>query len=127
MRTLFLSCLLSCTLVLPPVVNAHPLSNSETSLTLRVSEKPTRTKMKKGKELFTIKGQILNPTSEQQTVPDILAEIKDAQGRIIYGWTISPKPRTIPAKGSIDFNSAEVNVPKGAVNLNLSFSQTAKK
>jgi predicted Zn finger-like uncharacterized protein len=99
----------------------------ETPLTLKVEDKPERRLLESGNELFTIKGKIINPTSEQQRSPDIFAELNDAQGRIIYGWTISPNPRTIPAKGSIDFNSAEVNVPKGAVNLNLSFSETAKK
>jgi predicted Zn finger-like uncharacterized protein len=99
----------------------------ETPLRIEVQAKPERRLLESGNELFTIKGKIINPTSEQQRSPDILAELKDAQGRIIYGWTISPNPRTIPAKGSIDFNSAEVNVPKGAEKLNLSFSETAKK
>ncbi len=99
----------------------------ETPLKIEVPEKPERRLLESGNELFTIKGKVVNPTSEQQRTPDILAELKDAQGRIIYGWTISPNPRTIAAKGSLDFNSAEVNVPKGAASLNLSFSTPAGK
>ena len=51
-----------------------------------------------------------------------VAELRDAQGRVVYGWTIAPPKRSIGPKGSIEFNSAEVDVPKGARELNLSFS-----
>jgi hypothetical protein len=91
-------------------------------LLLEVPIKPERRLLESGNELFAIRGKVVNPTADQQRVPDILAELRDAQGRVVYGWTITPPKRTIAAKGSIEFNSAEVNVPKGAKELNLSFS-----
>jgi predicted Zn finger-like uncharacterized protein len=91
-------------------------------LLLEVPRKPERRTMVSGNELFAITGRIVNPTSQTQRVPDILAELRDAQGRKVYGWTIAPPKRTIAAKSSLEFNSAEVDVPKGSRELNLSFS-----
>jgi len=34
--------------------------------------------------------------------------------------------RALPAKGSADFDSAEVDVPRGSKALNLSFADTAE-
>lgn len=97
-------------------------ATTEVPLLLEVPRRPERRLLESGNELFAISGKVVNPTSEQQRVPDILAELRDAQGRVVYGWTITPPKRTVEAKGSIEFNSAEVNVPRGAKELNLSFA-----
>lgn len=99
-----------------------PVGATETPLSLLIERKPERRTLESGNELFAISGKIFNPTSEAQRVPDILAELRDAQGRVVYGWSITPPKRTIGPKASLEFNSAEVNVPKGARALNLSFS-----
>jgi predicted Zn finger-like uncharacterized protein len=99
-------------------------ATAEVPLLLEVPRRPERRLLESGNELFAISGKVVNPTSDEQRVPDILAELRDGQGRVVYGWTITPPKRTVPAKGSVDFNSAEVNVPRGAKELNLSFSGT---
>lgn len=90
-------------------------------LLLEVPQRPERRILESGNELFAVSGRIVNPTSEEQKVPDIRAELRDEQGKMVYGWTITPPKRTIDAKGTLEFNSAEVNVPRGAKELNLSF------
>lgn len=99
-----------------------PVGSVDVPLLLEVPRKPERRTMVSGNELFAITGRIVNPTSQTQRVPDILAELRDAQGRKVYGWTIAPPKRTIAPKSSLEFNSAEVDVPKGSRELNLSFS-----
>ena len=99
-----------------------PVGVEETPLLLEIPLKPYRGTLNNGNEVFSITGKIVNPTSDNQRVPDILAELRDAQGRIVYSWTITPPKRTVAPKDSMEFNSAEVNVPKGARALNLSFS-----
>jgi predicted Zn finger-like uncharacterized protein len=99
-----------------------PVSEFEVPLLLEVPRKPERRTLESGNELFAVTGRIVNPTSQSQRVPDILAELRDAQGRVVYGWTITPPRRSLGPKASIEFNSAEVDVPKGARALNLSFS-----
>lgn len=99
-----------------------PVGTAEVPLLLEVPRKPERRTLESGNELFAVSGRVVNPTNQRQRVPDILAELRDAQGRVVYSWTITPPRRTIGPKGTAEFNSAEVDVPKGARALNLSFS-----
>lgn len=99
-----------------------PGAEVDVPLLLEVPRKPERRILESGNELFAISGKVVNPTDKTQRVPDILAELRDAQGRVVYGWTITPPKRKLGPKASIEFNSAEVDVPKGARELNLSFS-----
>jgi hypothetical protein len=99
-----------------------PVGPVDIPLLLQMPRKPERRTLESGNELFAITGQIVNPTSETQRVPDIFAELRDAQKRIVYSWTITPPKRSIAPKASLEFNSAEVDVPKGAVELKLTFS-----
>lgn len=96
-------------------------------LLLEVPRKPERRELPSGNELFALSGRVINPTDQTQRVPDILAELRDAQGRVVYGWTINPPKRTIAPRGQIEFDSAELDVPKGAKKLNLSFSGVTPK
>jgi hypothetical protein len=91
------------------------------SLLLEVPRKPERRTLASGNELFALTGRVVNPTRERQNVPDIQAELQDAQGRIVYNWVITPPTRTLAPGASAEFNAAEVDVPKGARELKLSF------
>jgi predicted Zn finger-like uncharacterized protein len=94
----------------------------ESPLMLQVVRKPERRTLASGNELFAVSGRIVNPTATQQNVPDIRAELRDSTGRVVYGWTINAPVRTLAPKASADFDSAEVDVPKGSKALNLSFA-----
>ena len=99
-----------------------PMGQFDIPLRLEVPTRPDRMTQQNGNELVAVAGKIINPTDTAQRVPDILAELHDAQGRTVYSWTITPPVRTIGPRGSAEFNSAEVNVPRGANGLVLSFS-----
>lgn len=92
-------------------------------LRLEITGKPERRLLESGNELLAISGRIVNPTGTVQPVPRIRAELRDGQGRVVYSWAISaPVPELQPGQ-SATFNSAEVDVPRGAKALNLSFGQ----
>ncbi len=93
-------------------------------LMLQVIRKPERRTLATGNELFAVSGRIVNPTAIRQPVPDIHAELRDANGHTVYGWTISAPVHALPPRGSADFDSAEVDVPQGSKALNLSFADT---
>ena len=100
-------------------------AQASTPLVLEVTRKPERRTMESGNELLAVSGRVLNPTDQVQSVPQIRAELRDAQGRIVYGWAISaPVPRLQPNQ-SATFNSAEVDVPRGAQRLSLKFGQAS--
>jgi predicted Zn finger-like uncharacterized protein len=98
-----------------------PASNQTAGLVLEVTRQPERRVMESGNELLAVSGRIVNPTESVQPVPQIRAELRDAQGRVVYSWAISaPVPELQPGQ-SATFNSAEMDVPRGAQALNLSF------
>ncbi len=72
-----------------------------------------------------VSGQVMNPTKTTQRVPNILAELRDANNTIVYSWTITPDPRSLPPGGSLDFNSGKLDVPATGKTIQFSFSGEA--
>ena len=79
-----------------------------------------RQKLESGNELLTVTGRITNLTDEVQRVPQIRAELRDASRRSVYRWSISAPTPELGPKQSAPFNSAEIDVPRGAKSLHLS-------
>ncbi|HKR23788.1 MAG TPA: zinc-ribbon domain-containing protein [Allosphingosinicella sp.] len=88
---------------------------------LTISGQAERRRLESGNELLTVRGEIINQTDEVQRVPQIRAELKDSQGRVVYDWSIAPPVRELQARGRVTFDSAEMDVPRGGRNLTLSF------
>ncbi|WP_066551251.1 MULTISPECIES: zinc-ribbon domain-containing protein [unclassified Sphingomonas] len=80
-----------------------------------------RRNLASGSELFAVSGRLSNPTATRQRVPDIRADLRDAQGRLVYSWTITPPQRVIGPSGVVEFNSAKLDVPANSKILELSF------
>ncbi|WP_394648756.1 MJ0042-type zinc finger domain-containing protein [uncultured Sphingomonas sp.] len=106
----------------PGLAQQIGLSIGPEELPLRISDNPIeRRKMANGSELFAVSGRITNPSATRQRVPDIRADLRDSQNRIVFSWTITPQQRTLLPGGAIDFNSAQVDVPASSKRLDLSF------
>lgn len=97
------------------------MGRSGTPLLINVTRKPERRPLESGNELLAVSGRIVNPTDSVQKVPQIRAVLRDAQGRIVYEWSISAPVPELQPNQSATFNSAEVDVPHGAKRLNLTF------
>lgn len=80
-----------------------------------------RRRLASGNELLEVRGEIVNRTDAVQRVPQIRAELKDAQDRVVYTWSIAPPVRELQARGTVTFNSANVDVPRGGRRLSLTF------
>lgn len=90
---------------------------------LRLIDNPiARRELDNGSQLFEVSGKVLNPSGERVRVPDIKADLRDAQGRIVYSWTIVPQQRSLGPRTAIDFNSAMLDVPASSKQLELSFA-----
>src|SRR3546814_8385650 len=61
---------------------------------------------------FAASGVIINPTDREQRVPPILAELRDAQGTIVYSWTIKPPVRMLPPNEQVNFSEAKLDIPR---------------
>lgn len=89
-------------------------------LVIESTRPPERRPMASGNELFSVTGRITNPTDQVQAVPDIRANLLDAQDRVVFAWTIArPTARLQPGQ-SVEFNGAVLDVPKNAKSLDLS-------
>jgi predicted Zn finger-like uncharacterized protein len=90
-----------------------------------IEGKAERREMASGNELLTVTGKITNLTGEVKRLPQIRAELRDAQGRSVYSWSISAPVSELQPRQSATFNSAEVDVPKGARALKLSIGSSS--
>ncbi len=98
-----------------------PLPGAESPL--RFTERAIeRRYLSSGNELFVVSGKVSNPSSSAQTVPDIRAELRDPQGRIVYSWTITPEMRRLAPNGTVAFSSGKLDVPANSKQLDLSFA-----
>ena len=71
---------------------------------------------------FAASGVIINPTDREQRVPPILAELRDAQGTIVYSWTIKPPVRMLPPNEKVNFSEAKLDIPRRATQLTVSWA-----
>ncbi len=71
---------------------------------------------------FAASGTIINPTERTQTIPPILAELRDEEGTIVYSWVIKPPRRTLPAGEKVRFAAAQVGIPRRATVLTTSWA-----
>lgn len=81
----------------------------------------TREPLPTDNELLTVTGEITNVSGQVQRVPQIRADVTDANQRVIFSWTIAPPVRELQPGQAATFSSASTDVPKGGRNLNLSF------
>jgi predicted Zn finger-like uncharacterized protein len=81
--------------------------------------------LESGNALLTVSGRIINPTQSVQRVPQLRAEVRDASGKAVYSWSISPPVSELQPGQSATFNSAEDNVPANATKLHLAFRSAA--
>lgn len=106
---------------------AGDLFQASAQTPLRLLTKPVDRHDFNGNEIFAISGTVLNPTDTRQPVPEIRADLRDAQKRIVFSWMIRPEATTLPPRGKVEFNSAKLDVPVNARELVLSFSGEAAR
>lgn len=87
-----------------------------------VDENAETQRLERGNDVLEVSGAIVNQTEEVQRVPQLRAELKDGQGRVVYSWAIAPPVRELQPRGRVAFNSANVGVPRGGRVLSLTFA-----
>lgn len=115
---------IAATLLMGPQQIATRLGIGEhrVPLGIAITREPDWRMIAGGSQLFAVSGRIWNPTNVEQSVPDIRAELKDAQGKTVYSWTITrPVPRLAPGAAA-NFDGAAVDVPPASSNVSVSFA-----
>ncbi|MDF7774259.1 zinc-ribbon domain-containing protein [Sphingomonas sp. AOB5] len=107
----------------PGIAASLGLGLGEVETPLRVTDtKVERRSPPGGGELFAVSGKVVNPTGAKQHVPDIRIELQDSAGQVVYSWRITPEVRSLDPNASIDFNSANLNVPANVRIVDFSFA-----
>ncbi|MGQ0660586.1 zinc-ribbon domain-containing protein [Sphingosinicella sp.] len=96
-----------------------PVQTGDALAIVDESARPRR--LESGNEMLEVSGAIVNRTDQVQRVPQIRAELKDGDGRVIYSWSIAPPVPEIQPSGRVPFDSAEIGVPQGGRTLTLNF------
>ncbi len=97
------------------------IGDADTPLQFTVKNAERRTPAGGG-ELLAVSGTVVNPTATRQHVPDIRVELRDAQSQLLTAWRITPEVRSLDPKASLDFNSANLNIPKNVRIVEFSFA-----
>lgn len=108
---------------IPTPLGERIMQREGSPLTIEMIDKPERRRMASGNELLTVSGRIRNPSDTVQAVPQIVAELRDAQGTLVYQWSISAPISELKPNESATFNSAEVDVPQRGRRLTLRFGR----
>ncbi len=95
---------------------------SEPDLVIELPEAQDYRELADGTIYFAASGTIINPTDREQRVPPILAELRDAQGTIVYSWTIKPPVRTLPPNEKATFSEAKLDIPRRSTQLTVSWA-----
>jgi predicted Zn finger-like uncharacterized protein len=80
-----------------------------------------RSRLASGQDLLILHGEITNTSNETQRLPQVRAELRDAQGNTVYSWSIAPPVRDLGPRETRRFDSAERDVPASGRQLTLSF------
>jgi predicted Zn finger-like uncharacterized protein len=95
----------------------------EAETPLRFTDKSVELRpMPNGSEAFVVSGKVVNPTGEQQRIPDIRVELRDGADQLVYSWRITPENRSLGPKAALDFTGAKLDVPSNAKVVELSFA-----
>ena len=96
-----------------------PVRNAS-ALTITGQVEPTR--LESGQDMLTLRGEITNRSDEVQRVPQIRAELRDAQDRVVHAWSdrAAGAARSARADGSAS-TAPSATCPRGGRNLSLSF------
>ncbi|SNS92493.1 zinc-ribbon domain-containing protein [Sphingopyxis indica] len=97
-------------------------ASGEPDLVIELPPNQDHRELADGTIYFAASGVIINPTDREQRVPPILAELRDAQGTIVYSWTIKPPVRTLPPGEKANFSEAKLDIPRRATQLTVSWA-----
>ena len=99
-----------------------PGGGDEPDLVIELPPNQDHRELADGTSYFAASGVIINPTDREQRVPPILAELRDAQGTIVYSWTIKPPVRMLPPNEKVNFSEAKLDIPRRATQLTVSWA-----
>ncbi|WP_264593696.1 zinc-ribbon domain-containing protein [Sphingobium sp. B12D2B] len=86
---------------------------------------PERRNLPTGEEYFAFSARILNDSDQEQTVPPVVVELRDDQGRLVFSWMTKADKSTLKPNEEARVSESRLDIPKNARNLELRFADNA--
>lgn len=102
--------------------NPIAFATSAPQLSITLDPDQDRRSMRDGTQYFAASGAIHNKSAVTQSVPPMLALLRDANGRVVYSWTIKPPVSSLPPGGSATFSEGKVGIPRSATELEVGWA-----
>ncbi len=101
------------------LANSFTVSSEESKLKIVLHDNLELDKSADGTPFFIASGSIVNPTAQQQPVPNMLVTLKDASGRAIYNWEMKPPVKNLAPGAQADFSQLKRDVPMAAADISV--------
>lgn len=90
---------------------------------LEFEDSKTLMSVRGGKSVMQIDAKIRSISSRAVAVPPVLVGLIDANGGLVYEWTVTPKIDQMEPGEVMDFSTEVSSPPEGAVRVRLSFTE----
>ncbi len=97
------------------------VNREQPQLLFYLPKEPERRKLPTGEEYFAFSGRIVNSADQELTVPPIVVELRDAQGRLVFSWITKADKARLKPNEEARVSESRLDIPKNARNLSLKF------
>jgi len=97
----------------------------QSGLNFYLAKPPERRKLPTGEEYFAFSARILNDSDRELTVPPVVVELRDDQGRLVFSWMTKADKARLKPNEEARVSESRLDIPKNARNLDLSFVDSA--
>lgn len=93
----------------------------EPQLMFSLPRPPERRKLPTGQEFFAFSGRVINGSDREVTVPPIVVELRDEQGRLVFSWMTKADKERLKPNQEARISESRLDIPPNARNLSLKF------
>lgn len=98
---------------------------ASSGLNFYLPKPPERRNLPTGEEYFAFSARILNDSDQELSVPPVVVELRDDQGRLVFSWMTKADKSTLKPNEEARVSESRLDIPKNARNLELRFVDNA--
>jgi len=99
--------------------------DQQAGLNFYLPKPPERRNLPTGEEYFAFNARILNDSDQELTVPPVVVELRDDQGRLVFSWMTKADKNRLKPNEEARVSESRLDIPKNARNLELRFVDSA--
>lgn len=99
--------------------------DQQAGLNFYLPRPPERRNLPTGEEYFAFNARILNDSDQELTVPPVVVELRDDQGRLVFSWMTKADRNRLKPNEEARVSESRLDIPKNARNLELRFVDSA--